>query len=301
MQRIAFLTLFFGLVTFATAEEGFFDSNGVKIHYVTAGSGEAVVLIHGWMGDSSMWGRDSAGNTKLNTSNAEGFHLIALDCRGHGKSGKQYRVDQYGVEMAADVVRLLDHLKIGKAHLVGYSMGAFIAGKVAASHPERVRSVVYGGQAPLLAGQLNSSTEVEAFAKAVEEGEGLGPYIIEVTPSHRPKPTLEQANAYADFIYRGKDLKALAAAGRSFGNLAVSEADLIKGKAPSLFIHGDGELAATRNRANALHKLLPGSQLKVIAGADHITTLTKPEFGGAIVSFLRSVKGSKAGPSLAQL
>ena len=47
------------------AADDVFDSNGVKIRYVTEGKGEPVVLIHGWMGDSSMWGRDRSGNTKL--------------------------------------------------------------------------------------------------------------------------------------------------------------------------------------------------------------------------------------------
>ena len=91
-----------------------FDSNGVKIRYVTAGTGEAVVLIHGWMGDSSMWGSDPSGNTKLKPS--DGIQAIALDCRGHGKSEKPHDPEKYGPEMAADVVRLLDHLKIEKAH-----------------------------------------------------------------------------------------------------------------------------------------------------------------------------------------
>jgi pimeloyl-ACP methyl ester carboxylesterase len=151
------------------AADEFFDSKGVKIHYVTAGKGEAVVLIHGWMSDSTMWGRDSSGNAKPNT--LEGFQSIVIDCRAHGKSDKPHDPKKYGVEMANDVVRLLDHLKIKKAHLIGYSMGAFIAGKVAAMHPGRVLSVIYGGQAPLLAGTKSTGpSEVDIFAKAVDEG-----------------------------------------------------------------------------------------------------------------------------------
>src|SRR5262245_55406962 len=103
----------------AEAADDVFVSNGVKIRYVTEGKGEPVVLINGWMGDSSMWGRDWLGNTKLKAE--DGYQLIALDCRGHGKSDKPHDVGKYGPEMAADVVRLLDHLKVEKAHLVGYS------------------------------------------------------------------------------------------------------------------------------------------------------------------------------------
>jgi pimeloyl-ACP methyl ester carboxylesterase len=273
------------------AADDVFDSNGVKIRYVTEGKGEAVVLIHGWMGDSSMWGRDRSGNTKLNTTGASGFQLIALDCRGHGKSDKPHDPEKYGAEMAADVLRLLDHLQIEKAHLVGYSSGAFIAGKVAATHPERVLSVVYAGQAPLLAGAKSTGTsEVEVFARAVDEGKDLGAYILAVTPPGRPKPTEGQARMIANFLYAGKDVKAFAAAGRSFKNLAVTAGQLRQCKAPILFIHGGNEVVHVKDRVAEARKLLGRGEVKVVEGADHITTLTRPEFASAIGEFLRSGK-----------
>lgn len=278
----------------AQAGDAFFDSKGVKIRYVTEGQGEAVVLIHGWMSDSSMWGRDASGNTKL--AGLKGFQLIALDCRGHGKSDKPHDPAKYGGEMAADVIRLLDHLKIGRAHLIGYSMGAFIAGKVAATHPERVISIVYGGQAPLLDGEAGSR-EIDVFARAVNEGKGLGPYIREVTPSDRPKPTPEQANAIAKFMYGGKDVKAWSLAGKSFGGLEVKVGDIGRCKAPTLFIYGSKDSESTKRRVAALHRLLAGSEVKVIEGSDHVTTLARPEFGAAIVEFLRNHKSAaRLGP-----
>lgn len=285
---LLFISACWAMSGFAQTAEGTFDSNGTKIRYVTEGKGEAVVLIHGWMSDSSMWGRDAYGNTKLTP--VDGFQVIALDCRGHGKSDKPHDKDKYGAEMAADVVRLLDHLKIQKAHLIGYSMGAFIAGKVAATHPNRVLSVVYGGQAPLLTGE-SGSREIEVFAKAVDEGKGLGPYLIEVTPPDRPKPTLEQANAMAKVLYGSKDVKAWAAAGLSFGGLEVKAEDLKKCTAPRLFIYGSKESDKLQKRVSALITLLGASDLKVVEGSDHMTTLTKPEFGAAIISFLAAHRG----------
>ena len=276
---------------FMGADDGVFDSNGVKIRYVTAGTGEAVVLIHGWMADSSMWGRDPSGNTKLNAAGASGFQLIALDCRGHGQSDKPHDPKMYGPEMAADVVRLLDHLKIEKAHLVGYSSGAFIAGKVAATHPKRVLSVVYAGQAPLVAGtNAPQSSEVEVFARAVDEGKDLGSYIIAVTPPGRPKPTEALASGIAKIMFAGKDVKAFAAAGRSFPKLEVTRKKLRKCKAPVLFIHGGNESAYVRERVAAVRKLLGRGELKIVAGGDHMTTLAKPEFSSALIEFLRSGK-----------
>jgi len=275
-------------IPFAQATDGFFDSNGVKIRYVTEGKGEAVVLIHGWMGDSSMWGRDADGNTKLDASSVDGFQVIALDCRGHGQSDKPHDPDKYGLEMAADVVRLLDHLKIKKAHLIGYSMGAFIAGNVAATHPERVLSVIYGGQAPLIVGAPSSgSNEVEVFAKAVDEGKGLGPYILNVMEG-KMKLTLDQANAIANSLYKGKDVKAFAVSGLSLGKLEVKAEDLRKCKAPTLFIYGGKESAYVKDRIADARKTIAGSEVKVIEGSDHVTTLARPEFGAAIVEFLRA-------------
>lgn len=272
----------------AQTTDGYFDSNGVKIHYATAGEGEAVVLIHGWMADSTMWGRDAAGNTKLDTSGAKGFRIIAIDCRGHGKSDKPHEQGMYGVEMANDVLRLLDYLKVKRAHFIGYSMGCFIAGKVAASNPERVLSVIYASQAPLVAGkqdQTAGSNEVSVFADAVDKGQDLGVYISAVMPADR-KPSEAQASAMAKFMFNGKDVKALACAGRSLGKLEVSAKSLRRCKAPALFIYGGNESDYLKNCVVAARRVLPNSEVHVIAGGDHMTTLLRPEFAESIMQFL---------------
>ena len=274
----------------ANADDGTFDSNGVTIRYVTDGTGEPVVLIHGWIGDSSMWGQDRAGKTKLEA--VDGFQAIAFDCRGHGQSGKPHDAAKYGPEMAADVVRLLDHLKLKKAHLIGYSSGAFIAGHVAATHPERVISVVYGGQAPVVTEILKPGdfSDCELFAKAVEEGKDLGSYLIAVMPKGRPKPTEEQAKVFARILYDGKDVKAFATAGRSFKDLAVTGEQLKACKAPTLFLHGGNESDHVKGRVAAVHKLLGRGEVKIVEGSDHMTTPAKPAFGEAIIAFLRANK-----------
>ena len=274
----------------ATAQGNVFDSNGVKIHYLTAGKGEAIVLLHGWMSDASMWG-------PLNSNPAaKDFQLIAVDLRGHGKSGKPHEVAQYGAEMAADVIRLLDHLNVPKAHLVGYSMGAIVAGKVAATHPDRVLSVVYGGQAPILTKKVKTDArEIDVFAKAVEEDKGLGAYLIEFMPAGKRKLTEKQANALAKFVYLGKDLKAFAAAGRGIKNLDVTAEQLQQCKAPILFVHGSKEADDTKERAAAIVKLLGRGEINVIDDADHVSTLSKPEFGKIIEEFLLANKQDLAG------
>jgi pimeloyl-ACP methyl ester carboxylesterase len=125
-----------------------FLSNGVKIHYEIAGQGEPVILIHG-LASSARINWDMPGVTARLAKN---FQVITLDNRGHGQSDKPEGEDQYGLEMVEDVVRLMDHLHIQKARLVGYSLGGMIAMKLLTLHPDRVKSVVLGGMGWLKAG-----------------------------------------------------------------------------------------------------------------------------------------------------
>jgi pimeloyl-ACP methyl ester carboxylesterase len=126
----------FFFLLFHRTEGQYFDSNGVRIHYTVEGSGEPVVLIHGVAANADLnWRRPG-----VIRNLARNFQVIAMDCRGHGLSGKPEDPAQYGMEMVEDVPRLLDHLGIEKAHIAGYSMGGFLVLKLMTVHPERIRS-----------------------------------------------------------------------------------------------------------------------------------------------------------------
>lgn len=124
-----------------------FNSNGVNIAYIDVasegGAGEPILLIHGFASNhminwvNTLW---------VKTLSRAGYRVIALDNRGHGQSEKLYRPEDYdSYEMAADARRLLDHLDIEQADVMGYSMGARITAHFAVSAPERMRSVILGG------------------------------------------------------------------------------------------------------------------------------------------------------------
>ena len=121
-------------------ESQYFDSEGVRIHYVEQGSGEAIILLHGNTGNVNSWLR-----TGVFQNLAEDYRVIAFDARGHGKSGKPHQISAYGSEMSQDIIRLLDHLNIEKAHIMGYSMGTRILGKLMPSHPNRFLTAILGG------------------------------------------------------------------------------------------------------------------------------------------------------------
>lgn len=133
-----------GLMWASSAANGadqFFDSDGVQIRYTDEGQGTPVVLIHGYTASGDMNWRIPGAVDLL----AKHYRVITLDNRGHGKSDKPTEVEGYGDKMAGDVLRLLDHLKIERAHFVGYSMGGMITLKLAAIAPDRMLSAVIGG------------------------------------------------------------------------------------------------------------------------------------------------------------
>src|SRR5262249_18471260 len=127
-----------------------FDSKGVKIAYFVQGKGEPVILIHGWMSSAGVnW--SLPGTTAFL---AKDFQVIALDMRGHGLSGKPTKEEDYGLEMVGDIARLMDHLKLKKAHIVGYSMGGMVAANFIVKHPDHVLSGTLGGMGWLSEGGL---------------------------------------------------------------------------------------------------------------------------------------------------
>ncbi|HEX2255192.1 MAG TPA: alpha/beta hydrolase, partial [Afifellaceae bacterium] len=120
-----------------------FSSDGVDIAFLDEGEGEPVLLLHGF-----------ASNLRVNWVNTgwvaeltrAGRRVLAMDNRGHGESAQPLEPEAYGTPaMAEDARRLLDHLKIDRADVMGYSMGARIAAYLAAGHPERVRSLILSG------------------------------------------------------------------------------------------------------------------------------------------------------------
>jgi pimeloyl-ACP methyl ester carboxylesterase len=125
----------------AAAESQFFDAKGVKIHFLIEGTGEPVVLIHG-LDSSARINWQMPGTID---ALARDHQVIAVDLPGYGESDKPADPAAYGEQWVDDVILLLDHLNIRKAHIVGYSMGGMVALKLIAEHPERVISGTLGG------------------------------------------------------------------------------------------------------------------------------------------------------------
>jgi pimeloyl-ACP methyl ester carboxylesterase len=136
-------------------KDQFFNSNGVDIRYVEGAPGaDPVILLH----DRGSSIEEQWIDTKVlpTLEHPEIFRVIALDLRGHGKSGKA----KLDVEAARDVVRLMDHLKIPRAHIVGYGLGANIAAYLAVAHPDRLITMVLAGGAHVTASAQDDRREL---------------------------------------------------------------------------------------------------------------------------------------------
>jgi pimeloyl-ACP methyl ester carboxylesterase len=276
---LAFVILLFATsVAVAAPQQGEFLSNGVKIHYITEGEGEPVVLVHGFSANAMMnWVLPG-----VFANLSKHYHVIALDNRGHGRSGKPHEIEKYGPEMVEDVVRLLDHLHIQKAHVIGYSMGGFITEKLIVTHPERLICAVVGGAGWRQPDDHNPI--IEEVAKSLEAGNGIAPLMKALTPPGTPVPSDEQVKARNQLIMAGNDAKALAACIRGMRNLAITKEQLEHNRVPVLAIIGEKD--PLKVGVDAMTGVMANLKVVVVTKGDHMSTFQSPEVTATINAFL---------------
>ena len=245
-----------------------FNSDGVTIAYEEVGQGPPILLIHGFASNMRVNWFDTGW---VKTLSDAGRRVIAIDNRGHGESEKLYDSAQYSSPiMAEDARRLLDHLGIAQADIMGYSMGARIAALITISHPERVRRAVFAGLAANMVHGVGGSAEI---ANALE-----APSIDDVTA---PGP-----RSFRKFAEQTKsDLKALAACMRS-QRQKIAAADLIKISVPALVVAGEHDDIA--GPVDELVRIIPGARGMALARRNHMNAVGDRGFKEAVLEFLSS-------------
>src|SRR5271156_1463301 len=198
--------------------KGYAPVNGLKMYYEVHGSGEPVVLLHGaFMTITNNWDGWIGELSKTRK-------VIAIEMQGHGRTADIER-DISSENLADDVAALLDHLKIPKADLIGYSMGGGVAMQCAIRHPNKVLKVVVISSTFRRDGMVKEALDL--FPKLSAEDFKGSPIETEYK---KLSPTPD------DFPKFVKRVLATASKGHDFG------ADKLKATAaPMFFIHGDAD------------------------------------------------------------
>jgi pimeloyl-ACP methyl ester carboxylesterase len=243
-----------------------FRHDGVEIAYLDEGEGEPVVLVHGFASTKEVnWVNPGW----MRTLTRAGRRAIALDNRGHGQSTKFYDPADYHTSiMAQDVRALLDHLKLERAHVMGYSMGARITAFLAMSNPARLRSAVFAGLGIKLVHGVG-------LPDKVAEGM-LAPSLDQVSDP--------QSRMFRSFAQQTKsDLKAMAACIRGTRQ-TLTEAEVGVIKLPVLVAVGtEDEVAGSPEELAAL---IPGARALPIPGRDHMLSVGDKVFKEGVLDFL---------------
>lgn len=256
----------------------FFDSNGVKIHYTVEGQGEPVILVHGFAANADANWRVPGITEAL----AKEYQVICLDNRGHGLSDKPHEQSKYGVEFCNDIVRLMDHLKIQKAHVIGYSMGSFITLKLGTLYPDRLLSF-----APCGAGwerKDDPNDRREEIAKALENDNDFTPLFKAISPPGK-LPGSRGLLSINYILNKTNDTKALAAVMRSLTDIIVTEDALRASTVPSISIVGTED--PLRTGVDRMKDVMANHDTVYIDGTDHITTIRDPKFLQTLRAFLK--------------
>jgi pimeloyl-ACP methyl ester carboxylesterase len=243
-----------------------FANGEVEIAYLDEGDGDPIVLVHGFASTKEVnWVHPGW----VSTLTRDRRRVIALDNRGHGASGKLYDPSAYhSATMADDVRALLDHLKIERADVMGYSMGARITAFLAVKHPERVRSAVLGGLGVRLVEGVGLP---ESIADALE-----APSLDDVRD-----PTGRVFRIFAD--QTKSDLRALAACIRG-SRQTLDRIEVASIRAPVLVAVGTKDQVA--GSAQELAALIPGARALDIPDRDHMLAVGDRVFKTGVMGFL---------------
>jgi pimeloyl-ACP methyl ester carboxylesterase len=266
MKTVAFLlTMFVPAVASAqqTPSTGYAPVNGLKMYYEVHGSGEPVVLLHGAFmsitGDWNDWVNELAKTRKV----------IAIEMQGHGRTADINRDITYE-NLSDDVAALLDYLKIERADIVGYSLGAGTAMQCAIRHPEKVRKVV----------SISAPFRRDGWVKEANDFWPTFTWeIFKGTPMEaeykRLSPTPDK---FPDFV---NHIKATALKPYDFG------AEKLKAtKAPMFFIHGDADGVRLDHIAEMFRlkgggeihgdmQPRPASRLAILPDTTHVTLMNR--------------------------
>jgi len=244
------------------AQSGFAPVAGIRIWYATFGHGEPVIMLHGGLANADYWGHQVRALQGR-------FRVIVMDSRGHGRSSRNEQPFGYDL-MASDVIAVMDHLKIGKAAIVGWSDGAIIGLDIAMKHPDRVSK--------LFAFAANSDPSGVAD---IAKSEVFNAYIARAGEEYkRLSPTPTEYKAFVEQITKMWETQP-----------NWTAADLAGIKVPTWIVDGDHDEAIKRENTEFMAANIPGAGLLIQPQVSHFSFLQDPQqFSGDVMRFLERAR-----------
>jgi pimeloyl-ACP methyl ester carboxylesterase len=240
-------------------DEGMAPVDDIRLHYAVFGRGAPVILLHGGLANMNYWGHQVP-------ALAAHYQVILVDSRGHGRSTRSTQAYSYEL-MATDVVGLMDHLKLRKAAVVGWSDGAIIGLELAIHHADRVAGL-YAFAANYNPSGLREDLDRNAtFNGFIERCRHEYPGLS-ATPDR-----------YDDF---------LAAVTRMWATEPNLPPGALRGIAlPVVIADGDHDEAIKRSQTEEMAELIPGAGLQILPNVSHFAMLQDPaQFNEAVLHFL---------------
>lgn len=245
----------------AATETGTADVNGAKIYYAVYGTeGDPVLLLHGGMGHSDVWGN------QIPALLGAGHKVIAIDSRGHGRSTRDEQQYSYAL-MAGDVLGVMDHLGVERASIVGWSDGGIIGLEIAINHPERLNKLFAFG----------ANYNVSGVNPNVMESPVFSGYIDRAGEDYkRMSSTPDEYDAFVEQIsamwFREPDYSA-----EQLGSIT----------APTAIVDGEHDEGILRAHTEEMAKLIPGAKLIILPNVSHFAFWQDPElFNKTMLEFL---------------
>jgi 3-oxoadipate enol-lactonase len=244
------------------------------------GSGPLVLLMHGIGGNRTNW------HDQLPVF-GENFHAASWDARGYGASD-DYDGPLDFADFSRDVIRVLDHFKSARAHLVGLSMGGLIAFDFHATYPERVATLTICDSMPGMTG-LSDEGRREFIRIRQEpllsgkEPRDIAPIVARTLVGKSAKPgSFERLVASMSALHKDSYLKTIVATTNYARNL-----ELEKIRVPTHIVVGDEDTLTPPALSRSMASRIVDARLTVIAGAGHLSNIEQPEaFNAAALAFL---------------
>lgn len=238
-------------------------ADGTALHYEVHGSGRPLVLLSGQSNSRRWWAPVRDGFAAV-------YRTVVLDWRGTGESGRP-DTDSYSTPgFARDVVAVLDHAGIGRAHVYGTSMGGRVAQWIAADHPERVDRLVLGCTSPGAPHGVERGPEVRA---ALGQGDAAAARRALLELMYTPGWIAERERGAERPVFHTLGDPGMPPHARRRHLRASARHDaweaLARITAPTLVVHGDDDAFNPTANAPLLAERVPGARMRLIPGARH--------------------------------